>query len=70
MATVTITFETSGACFEDDYSEELARVLRRAQDRLEAAGEQAERGHDYHSALRDTNGNYIGRVLISGAETL
>jgi hypothetical protein len=65
MATVTITFETSGACFEDDYSDELSRVLARAADRLQAAGA-AQRGHDYRSMLRDSNGNTIGRVLLAG----
>ena len=58
MASVTITFRTSGAAFEDDYHGELASVLEQARQALTLT-----RGlDDYSGPLRDTNGNTVGRV--------
>lgn len=56
MATYSITIKTDNAAFADDPAPEIARILRRLADRLEADGVAPER------VLFDVNGNRVGEA--------
>lgn len=51
---ITITFRTENSAFVDDYDAEIEHILKQVKAHL--------KGCDLHTALRDSNGNTIGRV--------
>lgn len=61
--TIRIEFETSNAAFEGiQQGPEIARILRRLADTLEARG----RLHlGYEARLFDANGNRVGEVVLA-----
>lgn len=60
MPTVTITFNTDNAAFEDDWFDEMDRVMACATQLLENNG-----AEPFERKLRDTNGNTIGTVKVT-----
>lgn len=64
MSTFTVKFDTDNSAFECDRDYEIALVLRRIADRIEANGMPT-----FHSqTVRDTNGNDIGRYALKDNE--
>lgn len=60
MPTVTITFNTDNAAFEDDYFGEVAHIMFVASRMLEDNG-----AEPFERKLLDTNGNTIGTVKVT-----
>ena len=48
-----LSVDTGNAAFDDDYRNEVARILRAAADAIDASASQS-------SILRDINGNAVG----------
>lgn len=66
MATLRVLITTDNAAFEDHPNTELARILVDAAGKVKAA---TNRTLKDGIALRDVNGNTVGRVqLVRGAE--
>jgi len=59
--TITIKIDANNAAFEDDASQEVARILRDLAKRIEGHPHFGP-GHD--QALRDVNGNEVGYLTI------
>jgi len=58
MDQVLVTIECGNDAFDDAPASEVARILRRAADRIENDG-------DTDFRLRDVNGNTVGAVKIT-----
>jgi hypothetical protein len=61
MQEITLTIETINAAFDDAPALEVAAILRRLADRLDAGDRPPERMHD-------TNGNACGRCYVIEAD--
>lgn len=57
--TATIKVQMDNAAFEDSPSRELARILRRLADQVEAGTKEVN--------LRDVNGNAVGTFKVRGS---
>lgn len=61
MSTFRVTIDTDNAAFQDDYNE-VGRILRDVADRIEEGSADLRDG----IALRDLNGNTVGRAQLVG----
>jgi len=59
--TITIKISTGNAAFEDDASQEVARILRELAKDMDG---HPHFGPGFDVALRDVNGNKVGHLTI------
>jgi len=63
MATLRIEFETDNAAFADDYPAQVNRLLASAGGHIMTAYHLGYREASY--SLLDSNGNTVGKVMVS-----
>lgn len=68
MSLVTMTLSTNNAAFDDDPAVEIARILRAVAQRLTMEG--VDCIEDDGMALRDFNGNTVGRITYMSDDLL
>jgi hypothetical protein len=66
MTTVTITFETSNAAFEDYWAEQVTLLMSRCAGLLRELGNNQSTCTE---ALLDINGNRMGSLIVTAADT-